>query len=600
MNIVLDIFENKKLIDDVPQEPGVYVIRSIENEILYVGKAKRLKNRIKTYLDSNKLDLFKFSMINEAKSVELIVVGSELEALLLESNLIKEYRPPYNVVLRDDKSYPYLRISLSEKYPRLFISRRIKNKKDFYFGPVTPADKLKKLIKLLKASYRIAQKNDKSCQTANAPCIYYQMGRCSAPCVGYIKRYDYMKMIDEIKKLLSKPAPLKRELKLKLKESVENEEFEKAIEIREKLKAIEILENKQRVSETKGSFCDVVVFEQKDIAVCAYIINIRFSNIVGNRSYFFYDSTVNDEIKSSFIVQYYSSGQVIPDVILVDGLEDVKTVSDAIAKFGRKPHIVVPKKGKKKALVELAKKNAKMAVIMHTKNMQTNLEIFNKIRTIFGFEKTPHIIDIVDISHLSFENVVGGVVRYSINGFEKEMYRRYSLSEKFESQTMEETLLRHKQLLLRERKKLPDMILVDGGTVQVNAASKVFKNYGVVGIAKQKIEGIANRDKGDVKDSIYFKKGIINVDNDVLMFFQKLRDEAHRFAVSYHRLKRKSSTLSSIMDGTKFIGQKRKKALFEKFGSIENIKNASVDDIASIKGITRKMALTLKEKLNAF
>ncbi len=599
MSIVLDIFENSKLIADVPQETGVYIIRSIENEILYVGKAKKLRNRVRTYLDSSRLDVFKLSMVNEAKSIELIVVGSEIEALLLESNLIKEYRPPYNIVLRDDKSYPYLRISLSEKYPRLFIARRIKNKKDFYFGPVTPADKLKKLIKLLKSSYKIAQKNDKSCQHANTPCIYYQMGRCSAPCAGYIDRDDYMNMIDEIKKLLSKPAPLKNKLKLELKESVKNEDFEKAIEIRDKLKAIEILENKQRVSEIDEDFVDVIVFEQKDIAMCAYIINIRFSNIIGNRNYFFYEGAMDNEIKSSFIVQYYSSGQIIPDTILVDNLENIQTVSNAIAEFGKKPHIIVPKKGRKKALVELAKKNAKMAIDIHIKNLRANLDIFNKIRRIFGFVKTPYIIDVVDVSHLGFENVVSGVVRYSINGFEKDMYRRYSLNAKFESQAMKETLLRHKQLLLRENKKLPDMVLVDGGMIQVNVAATVFKKYSIVGIAKQKVDGVANRDKGDVEDTIYFKGGAIDVDKDVLMLFQKLRDEAHRFAISYHRLKRKNSTLSSILDGIKFIGQKRKEALLEKFGSIENIKNASVDDIASINGITAKMALTLKEKLSS-
>ncbi len=264
-----DIFQDKKLISEIPKEPGVYIIRSTENEILYIGKAKDLQKRIKTYLSPDKLDIFKSSMVKEAKSVEIIVVSSELEALLLESNLIKEHRPPYNVVLRDDKSYPYLRISLSEKYPRLSIARRIRNKKDFYFGPVTPADKLKKLIKILKSSYKIAQKNDKSCQGASSACIYYQMNLCKAPCVGYISKEEYDKMINEIKSILSNPRPLKKRLKDELETCIKSENFEKAIEIRDKLKAIEILEDKQTVSEINEDFLDVFVLS-KEQSSCAH------------------------------------------------------------------------------------------------------------------------------------------------------------------------------------------------------------------------------------------------------------------------------------------------------------------------------------------
>ncbi len=595
----IEIFDSPHLIDSIPKEPGVYVIRSNENEILYIGKAKDLRKRVKTYLNPTKLDIFKSSMVREAKFIETIVVSSELEALLLESNMIKEYRPPYNVVLRDDKSYPYLRISFSEKYPRLFISRRIKNRKDFYFGPITPADKLKKLIKLFKSSYKIAQKNGKECQGTNSACIYYQMGRCSAPCVGYISHKEYMNMIREIKNLLTNPAPVKLAIQNELKECVEKENFERAIELRDKLKAIDILEDRQSVSEINEKFLDVIVFDRHDMIVCVYIINIRFSNMVGSRKYFLYDSNFDNEQKESFIIQYYSFGELIPDVILTDGIENPNIIAEALGDYGKKPIIKTPKKGKKLSLIKLAYKNASLSLKSHVDKLRSNLELFEKTRNAFGFKKTPYIIDVVDISHTSFENVVGGVVRYSINGFEKDMYRRYSLSSKFEYESMLEVLKRHKQLLLKGHKKLPDIIIVDGGTIQVEAAKKAFKKYKIIGIAKDKKNGIANRNTGDVEDRIYFNGTTKRVNRDVLMFFQKLRDEAHRFVISYHRIKREKYVISSILDRIEFIGTKRKRDLFDRFSTIDNIKNASVEELIKIKGITPKIAEAIKEKLNS-
>ncbi len=600
MGTTLNIFENRDLINNIPTQPGVYIIRTSSGEILYVGKAKNLKNRIKSYLaPSHNLDIFKASMVREAHSVEIMVVSSELEALLLESNLIKEHRPPYNVVLKDDKSYPYLRISLTEKFPRLSIARRIKQKGDFYFGPITPVEALRNLIKLLKSSYKIAQKNDKQCQGASSPCIYYQMGKCSAPCVGYITQKEYMKMINEIKSLLSNPRPLKKKLQNRLQECIDSENFEEAIQIRDKLKAIELLEKGQSVSEISSNFCDVVVFEEKEAVVCAYIVNIRFSNIVGNRSYFFYQSAFDSETKESFILQYYSSGEVIPDEIVVDEIENAELVKEAIETLGKKVKIVSPKRGKLRSLVEIAKKNATLALKMHTSTLKNNLNMLSMLKETLSLDRMPYIIDTVDISHTGFENVVSGVVRYTVNGFEKDSYRRYSLESKYEADAMKETLMRHKRLLLRSYKKLPDLILVDGGIVQLKVAQEIFGEGKALAISKEKTDKTTKRSKGDVADKVYFKGEEIEIDEELLKFLQKLRDEAHRFAVTYHRKKRQKYVISSVLDRVEFLGSKRKKLLLEHFGSIEALKKASVDEIASLKGIPRKVAEALKEKLKA-
>ncbi len=601
MNQKFEIFEDPELLKEIPRTTGVYIIRSKDNEILYVGKAKSLRDRLKSYVTKSVIDFFKQSLIKEANSVEIIVVENELEALLLESNLIKQYRPPYNVVLRDDKSYPYLRISYMEKFPRLSIARRVKNKGDFYFGPITPVDKLRDLINLLKSTYKIAQKNDKQCQGSKTACIYFQMGKCLAPCIGNISKEEYLKIIDEIKSILTNPKKIKKQLERELKELVDKLEFEKAIKVRDKLMAIELLENRQVVTDIDEDFTDVIAFATQKNITCAYIMSIRFSNVVGNRSFYFHESYINSDFVESFLVQYYvQMNQVIPDVVITKGLNSVETIKEALS-ISKSVDVVIPKRGKRKKLLELVKKNAKINLETHLNRFEKDIEIFKKLKESLNLKKVPLTIDTIDISHLGFENVVGGVVRYTFGGFDKQMYRRYNLTRKYEFEAMKEILLRHEKLLLNSSSRLADLIIVDGGPIQIKAAKEVFEeNYDIIGIAKEKEENRSIRSKGEVEDKIYVGSESIEVDREVLEFVQKLRDEAHRFSIEFHRKKRKDYVLSSALDRIEFIGPKRKKALFEKFGGIENLKNASLDEIASVKGISKKIAEIIKERLKEF
>ena len=594
-----EIFKSPELLKEIPKQTGVYIIYSKDDEVLYVGKAKSLRDRLRSYVSGRELDFFKQSLVKEAYSVEIVVVESELESLLLESNLIKQYRPPYNVVLRDDKSYPYLRISYSEKFPRLSIARRVKQKGDFYFGPITPVEKLKNLLKLFKSTFKIAQKNDSQCQGSKSACIYYQMGRCLAPCIGNVSREEYLRVINEIRDILTNPKKIKKQLQRELKELAERLEFEKAIEVRDRLKAIELLENSQNVSEVNEEFADVVAVETEENISCVYLMSVRFSNIVGSRSFFFYDVLSSEEILESFLAQYYlSMNQVIPDVVITEPINGVPALKQALS-FTKSVDIVIPKRGRRKRLLELAKKNARLSLNMHMSRFQGDIKIFEQLRELIGLEKIPLTIDAADISHIGFENVVGGVVRYSLGGFDKSMYRRYNLKHRFEYETMKEMLERHKRLLLSSSNRIPDIILVDGGLVQIKAAKEVFgERQAVLGISKEKAEKRSIRSKGDVEDKIYNETGEIAVDKDILQFLQRLRDEAHRFSLEFHRKKRKDYVLSSALDRVEFIGPKRKKALFEKFGSIDNIKKASIDEIASVKGISLKIASIIKERMN--
>ncbi len=594
-----EIFKDRELLKEIPKQIGVYIIYSKDDEVLYVGKAKSLRDRLRSYVYGRELDFFKQSLVREAFGVEVIAVENELEALLLESNLIKQYRPPYNVVLRDDKSYPYLRISYSEKFPRLSIARRVKQKGDFYFGPITPVDRLKNLLKLLKSTFKIAQKNDSQCQGSKSACIYYQMGKCLAPCIGNVSRDEYLKVIDEIRSILTNPKRIKKQLERELKELSEKLEFEKAIKVRDRLKAIELLENSQSVSEVNEEFSDVIAVESEKNLCCVYLMSVRFSNIVGSRSFFFYDTTSKDELLESFFIQYYlSMNQVIPDVIITEPLSSMSTLKQALS-LTKSVQIVVPRRGKRKRLLELAKKNAKLNLSLHLSRFQGDIEIFEKLRELTSLNKLPITIDVADVSHIGFESIVGGVVRYTLGGFDKSMYRRFNLEHKYEFDAMKEMLSRHKRLLLNSSNRVADIVVVDGGLIQVKAAKEVFgQDQAVLGISKEKTDKRAVRSKGDVEDKIYNETGEISVDRDVLQFLQRLRDEAHRFAIEFHRKKRKEYVLSSALDRVEFIGPKRKKALFEKFGTLDNIKKASIEEIASVKGISLKIASIIKERIN--
>ncbi len=592
----VELFSDPSLINEIPTETGVYIIRSRYDEVLYIGKAKNLRNRLRSYLKLDSLDFMKQSMVREAKSVETITTNSEWEALLLESNLIKEERPPYNIVLRDDKSYPYLRISLSEKFPRLSMARRIKHKGDFYFGPITPVEKLKTLIKTLKEAYRIAQKNDSSCQRSSHYCIYYQMDKCSAPCVGLISREEYMEMIYEIKDILTNPRKLKEKITKELNSLVQMEKFEEAIKLREKLKAIGLLENKQSVSELNEYFSDVVVFTEENNILCSYILSIRFSNITGSRKFFFYNTTINKELMEGFLLQYYSR-DIVPDRIIMYPAINAEALEKVISRE-KKVKLVFPKRGQGKKLIDIAMKNAKLSLKQEVLSTKRNIEVLETLRDILTIKHRIRVVDVIDVSHTSFENVVAGVIRYGIHGFDKHMYRRYKLESKFEKETMEEVSERHMKLLRKSKLIVPDLFVVDGGPIQAEVVRKKT-SIPTIGIAKEKLGNKAIRSKGDVMDIIYYKNSCIDIPHEVLMFLQKLRDEAHRFALFYHRKKRTQYVKASILDRIEFIGERRKRALFERFETIDNMRRASLEELSSVKGITPKIAKLIKEKLNS-
>lgn len=589
----VEIFSDKTFLREIPKIPGVYKIFSNQNELLYVGKAKNLRNRLASYLRKN-LDPYKNKMIQEAQGVEFIVTNSEEAALLLESNLIKDQRPPYNIVFRDDKSYPYLRITYSDRFPKVTYSRRIKNKNDFYFGPFPSAESLHMLIKVIRDTYKIIQKDDKNCQKINQkPCIYYQMNKCFAPCAQLMTKQEYLKLIDEIKLLLSKDHDiLKNKIIEQIKKYADSEQFEKALELKNSLEAINILKDKPIVTDTKAEILDCFAFFDKGDVTCVYVLNVRLGKVIAGRSFFF-NEAFDHESKQEFVIQYYLQGELLPKKILVN-----ETLNLPNNVFEKHIEIINPKRGENFKILEMAKNNAKEQLELHLSKIKANLEIFKNIKSLLKLDKTPYYFDVVDIAHISFEHVVAGIIRFDLSGYNKAFYRKYKLESKFEFDSMKEAICRHINLLKNSKITVPDVVIVDGGPIQLKAASAC--NIKAIAIAKEKNDQKTIRSHYDVADSIYTIEGKVVVDKKLLNFLQKLRDEAHRFTNTFHRQVRTRNTIASVLDRIEFIGPKRKKALFEKFGSIENIKNAPIEEITSINGISASTAQMIKEKLKEY
>lgn len=594
MGIKLNIFDNKTQLQNIPQKTGVYLIRNREDEIIYVGKAKNLRKRVSSYLHSETLSPFKQAMVNEAGEIEIVVVEKEKEAYLLECSFIKEYRPPYNIVLRDDKSYPYLRLTLSQKFPSLTLARRVKKKGDLYVGPITPVKKLGGILRVLRRTFPIIQRKISFCLAREEPCIYYQMGLCSAPCCGKISEGEYGKIVEELKLLLQgNGRELVKKLKEQMKQCAENLNFEKAARLRDRINAVRLFYKGQEIVEMRNYTADVIGFAYEHDTLCANILSVRDGNITASRSFFLENVDDSFEIREDFIVQYYLKGEFLPKEIVTSKLIKREIIQELL-----NTKLVVPRRGKKVNLLRKSEKNAQTNLQIYLRKVHIEDVILEKIKEYLSLKKIPYIFDVYDVSHIGGTNVAGASVRYS-RGFVKDMYRRFSMEKGVcDLDWMCELAMRHIKNIQKEGRSMPHVILVDGGMQHADVVREVVPRcISVAGIAKEKINDKVRRAKGDVLDRIYTKEGRIDVDDDVLRFFQKLRDEVHRFALSFHRTKRRKMVLTSLLDRVEGVAQARKRLLLRHFGSIEAIAKADCNKVAKVGKISMKQAYRLVERL---
>jgi excinuclease ABC subunit C len=572
--------------ENLPKKPGVYIMRDANDEIIYIGKAKNLINRVRSYF-REKLDRPKTQILmSHFDSLEYIVTNSEKEALILEATLIKKHRPRYNVQLKDDKRYPYVKIT-NEKYPRLIITRNI-TKNGIYYGPFTDVTSVKKTVKFLKSLFKI-----RTCRNMDGPCLNSQIDLCYAPCSGEISKEEYDEIINKIDLFFQgKYSVIVKNLKKEMAEAAENEQFEKAAVLRDQITSIEEIMEKQFVDLVDDDLDqDVIAIAPNDNEVVVIIMPIRNGKIVGRDDFLMSGSQYesNSEILFAFIQQYYGFNRHIPKQILLnEPIDDTELLEEWLSDLrGNKVYIKVPMKGVKLRLVNMAQKNAE--IIKHQKKSMENSLI--ELKKYLKLDKLPRIIEGYDISNISGKFAVGSKVSFKDAKPNKKKYKRFKIETPGPNDfaMMKELLTRRLKMIDTDEE--PDLIVIDGGKGQLGMACEVLDELNlahipIIGLAKEFEEIYIPNSKRPI---------IIPKNNKALHLLQQVRDESHRFAITYHRKLRSDNISESSLDDIPGIGKKRKINILKEFGTMDKVKNASVEELAKIKGMNEKVATNVYE-----
>lgn len=567
--------------DNLPNKPGVYIMRNKQDEIIYIGKAKNLIKRVKSYFRPN-LDRPKTQILmSHFDSLEYIITNSEKEALILEANLIKKHRPRYNIQLKDDKRYPYVKIT-NEKFPRIVITRNI-TKNGSYYGPFTDVGSVKKTVKFLKSLFKI-----RTCRNMNGPCLNSQIDLCYAPCDGNISEKEYNEIIKKIDLFFQgKYSVIVKNLKKEMMEAAESQEYEKAAVLRDQYQSIEEIMDKQFVELADDDLDqDVIAIAENKNTVIIVVMAIRNGKIVGKDDFLMsgteYDS--NEDVLYAFIQQYYGYNRHIPKQIIVDNkIEGFELLEEWLTDLrGNRVYIKVPEKGIKLRLVQMAKKNAE--IIKHQKKTLENSLI--ELKKYLKLDKLPRVIEGYDISNISGKMAVGSKVSFLDAKPNKKKYKHFKINTPGPNdfEMMRELLTRRLKMLDSDEE--PDLIVIDGGKGQLNVACEVLDDLNlshipIIGLAKEFEEIFIPNSSRPI---------IIPKNNKALHLLQRVRDESHRFAITYHRKLRSKNISQSSLDDIKGIGKNRKLNLLKEFGDIESIKNASVKQLASVKSMNNSVA----------
>lgn len=610
---MFNIEEELKLL---PDKPGVYIMRDKNDTIIYVGKAVVLKNRVKQYFQNSRNHTTKIKhMVENIDHFEYIVTDSEVEALVLECNLIKEHRPKYNTMLKDDKTYPYIRVTVNEAYPRVLFSREMKRDKSKYFGPYTSTTAVKDILDLLRKIYKIrtCNRNLPKDIGKERPCLYYYMGQCDAPCQGFISQEEYGKNIDQVIEFLSgNYSPVVRMLEDRMKEAAEAMEYEKAASNRDLLASVRQIMNKQKITHTDQADRDIIAFARNKDEAVVQTFFIRGGKLIGRDH--FYLTGVEDETDSwvitTFIKQFYAGTPYIPkEIFLETELEDEEVISSWLSsKRGQKVYVHVPKKGKKEKLVELAKKNAVLILNKDAEKLKREeARTTGALKELADYLDLPLIsrIESFDISNTAGFETVGSMVVFEQGKAKKSDYRKFkikTISGPDDYGAMHEMLLRRfthgiRELEeMREKKldealgsftKFPDLILMDGGKGQVNIALQVLEELKL----DIPVCGMVKDDKHRTRGLYYRNKELpINTSSELFKLITRIQDETHRFAIEYHRSLRKKSQVRSILDDIKGIGPARRRALMKYFQSLEAIKEATIEELLKVPSMNKASA----------
>jgi excinuclease ABC subunit C len=595
----------KKVIKDkiplISRNAGVYKMISSSGEILYIGKAKNIPNRLKSYASDTNLPIRTERMLSLTHSLETTTTNNESEALLLEANLIKKHKPRFNILLRDDKSFPYIYIGNKDKWPQLTKLRGKKSKSGHYFGPFSSIGSANWTIKILQKIFLLRVCDDTVFKNRERPCILYQIKRCSAPCVGHIAEQDYASTVSDAVEFISgKSRRIQKNLSKEMEKASKDLDYEKAAIARDRIKALTQIQTSQKINQTNLNEADVISIHKESGKTCVQVFFFRSKQNWGNQAFYpkhDTDDSVQD-ILSSFISQFYENKTVPCLVITNFETNDKKLLEKTFSKKESKEVIIKLAKSKNEISVsKLAEKNAKQSLTQKLIQSDTNNNLIDKLSIKFKLNNNIDIIEVYDNSHIQGTDSIGALICFGNEGFVKKRYRKFNIKdEKITNDDygmMKEVLFRRFSKAVKEKSgslSLPDLILVDGGKGQYSVSREILNELGlhdlpILAVAKGK-----RRNAGEEKIYYEGKEYILNKNDPLLFFIQRLRDEAHRFAISTHRAKRKKNLSKSLLDQIQGIGKQRKRALLNHFGSARAVESASLEDLKAIEGIEDNIA----------
>lgn len=572
----------------LPNKPGVYIMRDEHGKIIYVGKAVVLKNRVRSYFRNLASHTVKVkALVAKVAEIETIVTDSEVEALILECNLIKKYRPRYNITLKDDKTYPYLKVTLQEDFPRIYATRRQLRDGAKYYGPYADAGAMHATVKLLRYMFPL-----RNCRKMNPdrPCLQYHIKRCLAPCAGYVSKEDYGRMIKAVCMILDgRTAEVERELKQQMQAAADSYAFEEAARVRDQLQAVTKL-NEQQKAVTGGGDLDVVGFAKDSTGICLQIFFVRGGKLIGRDNFFLQDDGDSEQdVLTAFVKQYYNEVSFVPREILLPVLpetDELTVMSEWLTeKAGRKVELSQPQRGTKRELLHLASENAVKLLEERLRkgqlSLQTEEQAAEELQMALQLPDPLERIDCFDISHTQGTETVASMVVFRNGKPSKKDYRRYKIEstegKPDDFKSMQEVVYRR----YRDYEDLPSLVIIDGGKGQLSSALEVIRGLGlqelpVIGLAKREEEIFTEGSSESI---------LLDRESASLHLIQRIRDEAHRFAITYHRKLRSKRNMVSILDHIAGIGAKRRQALWKKFQSLEAMKEASVEDLAQVEGM---------------
>lgn len=594
------MFDIEEELKKLPEKPGVYLMKDKDDNVIYVGKAVVLKNRVRQYFRKNNKTARIEKMVSLIDHFEYIVVGSEDEALILECNLIKKYRPKFNVLLKDDKTYPYIKVDMKSEYPSVFMTRKIQNDGAKYFGPYPNVSSAKEMVSFIKEKFQIRQ--CKNFRNQDRACLNYHIKKCLAPCMKYVSKEDYMKQINQICLLLDgKIDSIIKNLTEEMNTYSMNLEFEKAASVRDRILAIERVSEKQKVSNISENNIDVIGIFKNEVTVCVEIFFIRNSKMIGREHYFFDElkDMSEEEIVSGFIKQFYIDKKDFPSKIMLRyDLEEKEALENWLSNIGnRKVTLKSPQRGEKLRFVEMAELNSRITLENKVKD---KTDILIELRDVLELDDIPFKIESFDISNISGNFIVAGMCVAQNGVIKRNLSRRFKIKTVFDQddpRCMQEVVTRRLKQSLENPSggfgALPDLILADGGITQIRAIKAAMNEVGV----EIPVFGMVKDDKHSTRALVDEDKNEFRISENLFHFITNLQDEVHKTAIEYHRKVRDKEMTKSKLDYIEGIGEKKRTELLKKFGSVKKIKEADIEELMKVKGINENLAKKIKEEL---